>query len=207
MAGRYVLTPARRAALKKAQAKSAAKRRGRGQYRAANRVARKNVNQKFRKGGYHKKGLKGLGDAAVGAPRRRAQLDYDRAKNSNAVKYKGKKKLTDKQLKNRRRAKTAATLVASIAVNQALRQAGKSEYTKVAEKNRKANKKRYNQDKKQSLKARKRNFKAAGLNKNGTTKRSRKPVKVTSQRLPGQAMLGSGPVRRTAKKGPRGGRR
>lgn len=195
MAGRYVLTPARRAALKRAQAKSAAKRRGRGQYRAANRAARKSINSKARSGGYRKKGLKGLGDAAVGAPRRRAQLDYDRAKNSNAVKYKGKKKLTDKQLKNRRRAKTAAAIAinigARVAVTHALKRANESEYEKASRAHRKGQKKKYKQDKSQSLKARKRNFKAAGLNKNGTTKRSRKPVKVTSHRLPGQAMIGS----------------
>lgn len=39
--------------------------------------------------------------------------------------------------------------------------------------------------------ARKRNFAAAGLDRNGNPKRRRKPTRVTSQRLPGQAMIGS----------------
>ena len=195
MAGRYILTPARRAALKRAQAKSAAKRRGRGQYRAANRAAKKQINSKSRQGGYRKKGLKGLGDAAIGNPKRRAQADYDRAKNNNAVKYKGKKKLTDKQLKNRRRAKTAAAIAINtgvrIGVQQLAKRASESEYEKASRAHRKGQKKKYKQDKSQSLKARKRNFKAAGFTSSGAPKRSRKPVKVTSHRLPGQAMIGS----------------
>lgn len=207
MAGRYVFTPARRAALKKAAAKSAAKRRknraNRKAYRSANRAAARQISDKFAKGGYTKPGLKGVGDALTGGPRRRAMHDYDKARNRNAVKYRGKKKLTDKQIRRRRRAKSAAGAAAGLALhmgaNYAAYRANESEYEKQARRTRKkarqtqkARKKQYNQDKKQSLKARKRNLAAAGLNRHGESKRRRKPVKVTSQRLPGQAMIGSG---------------
>lgn len=65
MAGRYVFTPARRAALKKAAAKSAAKRRknraNRKAYRSANRAAARQINRDFARGKYTKPGVKGLG--------------------------------------------------------------------------------------------------------------------------------------------------
>lgn len=199
MAGRYVFTPARRAALKKAAAKSAAKRRknraNRKAYRSANRAAARQINRDFARGKYTKPGVKGLGDALAGRPRKRAQAAYDRAKNNNAVKYKGKKRRSDRYLKNKRRAISAGGTLAGaslrVGMQYASYRANQSEYEKTARKNKKAAKKRYNEDRKQSLKARKRNFAAAGLNRHGEPKRRRKPVKVTSHRLPGQAMIGS----------------
>ena len=78
MAGRYVMTPARRAALKKAQAASAAKRRGSG--RAKSKAIRK------QKKAYAKKNYRGRG----GYSRR-----FDDLKNSKGPVYsqnnKGKK--------------------------------------------------------------------------------------------------------------------
>ena len=72
---------------------------------------------------------------------------------------------------------------------------GKSPYEKTARKyaksQSKAAKTRYQANKSQSLKARKRNLAAHGMSMSGQMKRSRKPVKVTSHRLPGQAMIGS----------------
>lgn len=52
MAGRYVLTPARRAALKKAQAKSAAKRRGTGKKRPPGKARRagREVKRRYQAG-------------------------------------------------------------------------------------------------------------------------------------------------------------
>lgn len=199
MAGRYVFTPARRAALKKAAAKSAAKRRknranGKA-YRSANRAASRKINQDFARGKYTKPGVRGLGDALAGRPRKRAQAAYDRAKNNNAVKYKGKKHRSDRYLRNKRRAVNVAAGVAGaslhVGLNYASYRANQSEYEKTARRNQKAAKKRYNEDRKQSLKARKRNLAGAGLNRHGEPKRRRKPVKVTSHRLPGQAMIGS----------------
>lgn len=199
MAGRYVFTPARRAALKKAAAKSAAKRRknraNRKAYRSANRAAARQINRDFARGKYTKPGVKGLGDALAGRPRKRAQAAYDRAKNNNAVKYKGKKRRSDRYLKNKRRAISAGGTLAGASLHVGMQyasyRANQSEYEKTARKNKKAAKKRYAQDKKQSLAARKRNFAAAGLDRNGNPKRRRKPTRVTSQRLPGQAMIGS----------------
>ena len=184
MAGRYVLTPARRAALKKAQAKSAAKRRGRGQYRAANKAAKKQIGKAYRSGEYGGTASKLI----TGNPQRRAEKAYQSAKNDNAAKFKGKKKLTAKQLKRRRVAKRVAAGALYVGVNVASRKlverASESPAQKGARAGQKARKKQYKKDKKQSLAARKRNFKAAGLNKNGSTKRSRKPVKVKSTRAP-----------------------
>ena len=145
MAGRYVLTPARRAALKKAQAKSAAKRKGRGQYRAANRASRKSIDKAYKAGqygGYAKK-------LTTGSPQRKAKKAYQSAKNDNAAKFKGKKKLTAKQLKNRRRAKVAVGTAAYVGLRVAAsRKLTKPKQSKQGKANEKAYRKKYKQDKK-----------------------------------------------------------
>lgn len=119
MAGRYTLTPARRAALKRAAAKSAAKRKkssaGRKQYRAANRASRKQINSDYRKGKYGGVAKKLL----TSGPQRKARADYARARNNNAVKYKGAKRKTDKQLRRRQRAASTALVGLAVASNVA----------------------------------------------------------------------------------------
>lgn len=95
MAGRYVFTPARRAALKRAAAKSAAKRKGRKTYRQERRKLAKQINADYRRNPSR-------------AAYKKAQRTYDRKSNDLAVKHKGSKRRSDRYLKNRRRAGTAA---------------------------------------------------------------------------------------------------
>lgn len=96
MAGRYVFTPARRAALKRAQAKSAAKRKGRKTYRQERRKLAKQINADYRKN-------------PSPAAYKKAQRTYDRKKNDLAVKHKGSKRRSNRYLKNKRRAASVAT--------------------------------------------------------------------------------------------------
>lgn len=200
MARRYVFTPARRAALKRAQAKSAAKRRksrvNRKGYRAAKKQANKTYANQHSQAGFSRKKQK------------EATLNFDRNINKARVKYKGKKKLSDKQLKRRRTAKNAAAQGVGVAIymgaNYSLYRMGQSEYEKTARKTqktakksaktaRKTAKKQYKQDKAMSLKVRKQNLAKAGLNPDGSMRRNtrrRKPVKVRSQRVAQRAIAG-----------------
>lgn len=185
MAGRYILTPKRRAALKRAQAKSAAKRKGRGQYRAANKVAANKINAAY----YRNPSRQNL---------KKGRAAYDRAKNNNAVKYKGGKKRSDRYLKNKRRAVTTAVNGAALAVSLA---PSVIEYRKQRDnivrertggthtyKSAKAHNKKVKQHQKSVAKNRKAtigrhmtqrssNFKAAGLDKNGNLAGKRSGVK------------------------------
>lgn len=107
MAGRYVFTPARRAALKRAAAKSAAKRRRNGANRKAYKSAKRSVQAKenaaFRR-------------ATTKKGRQAAQRRYDRGIADAKTKHLGKKQRSDKYLKNRRRAIGVAVNGAAIAV-------------------------------------------------------------------------------------------
>lgn len=95
----------------------------------------------------------------------------------------------------------AGYVAVNVAAGAAANHIPKSKYEKVAAKTQKrqakAHKKRYAQDKKMSTGARKSNLAKAGMNYNGTLKGTRKgakrrrTTKVTSHRLPGQAMIGS----------------
>ena len=115
MARRYVMTARRKAALRKAQMASARKRRK--NYRAANRQARKTINKNLSTGQYGR-------NYAFGGPQRKAQREYEWAKHNNAVKHKGKKQRTRKQVHRRYVAKQTAIVGAYLAADYAMRNPG-----------------------------------------------------------------------------------
>lgn len=108
---RYVFTPARRAALKRAQAKSAAKRRGKGKYKVAKKDAKRRRSREFEVA--HNKIER---YQAKTIPTRQIVGRYDRRVNDAAVKYKGKKRRSDKSLHKRRMTKA---YIAGVAVGGA----------------------------------------------------------------------------------------
>ena len=180
---------ARRAALIARRRKARMTPKNRKAYRGAKRQLKGQINVAYMKN-------------PTRANRKKQIQRYDRGIADLKTKHLGKKKRSDRYVRNTRRAKTVAAHTAGVAIAAAPHVANyyankprKSEYEKVAKKTAKANKKnaasRYKQDRKMSTQARKRNLAAHGMNYHGQTKRSRKPVKVTSHRLPGQAMIGS----------------
>jgi len=111
------MTARRKAALRKAQLASARKRRK--NYRAANRQARKTINKNLSTGQYGR-------NYAFGGPQRKAQREYEWAKHNNAVKHKGKKQRTRKQVHRRYVAKQVAIVGGYMALDYAMRNPGQA---------------------------------------------------------------------------------
>lgn len=114
---RYLMTAKRKAALRKAQLASARKRRK--NYRKANRASKRTVGNNFSRKQYG-----GITAAAFGVAQYRAKKDYAWRKHNNAVKYKGKKQLTRKQVNRRFAAKQVGAYAASYAASAAFQYAG-----------------------------------------------------------------------------------
>lgn len=189
MSGRFVFTPARRAALKRAAQKSAAKRKGRGNYRKAKRQLSRNVNQSYARSGGGPKNLKAH------------RAKYDRGVNDLRVQHKGKKHRSDKFLKNKRTAYKAATVAVYVGAAFAPQIAGAVDNSVAKRKGNNRRKKAYKQSKNQHLKMRAHNLSKAGLNPDGSVGKKGSTVKVKSSRARGpqfasQRAIGAGTKKR-----------
>lgn len=109
---RYLMTAKRKAALRKAQLASARKRRR--NYHQANKQAKTTVRNNLSRKQYG-----GQVAMTFGAAQHRAQKDYAWRKHNNAVKYKGKKQLTRKQINRRYWAKQAGVAAVTNALQYA----------------------------------------------------------------------------------------